>query len=310
MPRGLPSTSTPSSFDLYEGIAYQDYWDTKDTANFDALEHAIVDELLPPRGDCLLDLGCGHGRLADCYLDRFERVVMFDGSRSLLETAQKTTNGRAGYIWGDINHLPFRGDVFDCVLLVRVFQHLVDSRACVQGVNRVLCQDGRFIFSYLNNRNAHRIMKYILGGIKQSPFATEPQQVNANLFHHHPRYVSGLLNEFGLEILAYRGAGVFNKIVEHAGPLADFVPPGISLAPLLGRSLLAPWLFCQARAKGNGTLSISAEIGSLLVCPGCSSGLARLAGKFECTGCGSIYPVEDGIIDMRLDPPRPTETSL
>jgi SAM-dependent methyltransferase len=239
--------------------------------------------------------------LADCYLDRFEKVVMFDGSRSLLETAQKVTNGRASYVWGDIDHLPFRAAAFDYVLLVRVLQHLVDSDGCIRGVSKILCQGGDFVFSYLNNRNAHRVMKYILGKIQQSPFATEPQKVGANLFHHHPRYISDLLSELGLEISAYRGAGVFNKIVEHAGSLADFVPTGISFAPFLGKSLLAPWLFCQARMNKNEALQSGSSVESWLVCPGCGSDLAAAVEAFECTDCRRTYPVKDGIIDMRLN---------
>lgn len=300
MPRGLPSTSTPSSYHLYEGIAYQDYWSTKDIANFNILEHAIVRELLPPHGNYFLDLGCGHGRLADCYMNRFDNVVMFDGSRSLLEMAQKTTNGKARYVWGDINYLPFRSSLFDCVMLVRVIQHLDDARSCIQSVSRILCQNGYFVFNYCNNRNAHRILKYMLGAMRDNPFETEPLKVEANFFHHHPDYISDLLRSSDFEILKYRGAGVFNKIVEVAGVLADIIPPGISLAPLLGKSFLAPWIFCQARAERNSSPEPTSCMGSWLICPCCDLAVIPTMCGYECPNCARAYPVQDGIIDMRI----------
>lgn len=298
MPRGLPSTTAPSSYDLYEGVSYQDYWESKDTANFNALEQAIVRELLPSHGNRLLDLGCGHGRFAGCYMDRFESVVMFDGSRSLLKTAQQATNGKACYVWGDVNYLPFRAGAFDEVLLVRVFQHLVDSRGCIQGVRKILRPGGRFLFNYSNKRNAYRVVKYLLGGTRHNPFEKKPLMVEANHFHHHPAYMADLLDAAGFEVLACRGAGVFNKIVEYSGFLADFIPPGISLAPFLGRSSLAPWIFLDARVKEDEPPVLADE--SLFACPRCGSDLLTEPGFFECTNCRRTYPIEDGIIDMRV----------
>jgi ubiquinone/menaquinone biosynthesis C-methylase UbiE len=301
MPRSLPLPTTPSSYHLYEGIAYQDYWNSKGTANFNVLEHAIIRELLPSHGKHLLDLGCGHGRLADCYMDRFENVVMFDGSRSLLEMAQKATAGKARYVWGDINYLPFRDSTFDCVMMIRVLQHLDDSRGCIQSVSRVLCQDGYFIFNYCNNRNVHRILKYMLGAMRDNPFKVEPLRVEANFFHHHPDYISGLLRSSDFEILTYRGAGVFNKIVEIAGFLADIIPPGISFAPFLGKSFLAPWIFCQALIKRDHLPGPVSSMESWLICPRCGVDVVPSASGFECPSCGRSYPVDGGIIDMRIE---------
>lgn len=301
MPRGLPSTTAPSSYDLYEGITYQDYWVGKDTANFNLLEQLIVRELLPPQGDRLLDLGCGYGRFAGCYMDRFDRLVMFDGSRSLLKAAQQATNGKACYVWGDVNYLPFRAGAFDEVLLVRVFQHLVDSRGCIQGVRRILKPGGRFLFNYSNKRNAYRVMKYLLGGTRHNPFDTRTLMVEANYYHHHPDHVADLLNASGFEIVSRRGAGVFNKIVEHSGFLADIVPPGISLAPFLGRFLLAPWIFLDTRVKDGGSFVLAPSDESMFVCPRCGLDLLTKPEYFECSECRNTYPVEDGIIDMRME---------
>ncbi|MCQ3935998.1 MAG: hypothetical protein DPW18_03005 [Chloroflexi bacterium] len=301
MPRGLPSTTAPSSYDLYEGITYQDYWTGKDTANFNALEQAIVCELLPPHGDRLLDLGCGYGRFAGSYMDRFENVVMFDGSRSLLKAAQQATDGKACYVWGDVNYLPFRAGVFDEVLLVRVFQHLVDSRGCIQDVRRILKPGGRFLFNYSNKRNAYRVMKYLLGGTRHNPFDTRMLMVEANYYHHHPAHVEDLLNAAGFEIVSRRGAGVFNKIVEHSGFLADIIPPGISLAPFLGRFLLAPWIFLDTRVKENSPPAPPAGDEAMFVCPRCGLDLLAKPEYYECSGCRKTYPIEDGIIDMRME---------
>ena len=158
MRRGLPVESdlAKDPFSLYEGVEYQQFWTGRQKRSLDELEHAIVRILLPVSGRRIIDVGCGFGRLADCYLDRFEQIVMLDGSMSLLRQALEKTSGKAICIAGDLSHMPFRPASFDAVLLIRVFHHINDSQSCLSELHRLLCNEGRFIFNYCNKQNAQR----------------------------------------------------------------------------------------------------------------------------------------------------------
>src|SRR5574339_537191 len=96
---GLPLAPNPEHASrLYDGIEYKDFWAGEEKAKLDDLERSLVCELLPQTGHRIIDIGCGFGRLADCYLNRFEQVVMLDGSLTLLRQAKDTFRERAVYI--------------------------------------------------------------------------------------------------------------------------------------------------------------------------------------------------------------------
>ncbi len=67
----LKSDLERDQYRFYEGVEYKHFWDGLKRSKLDELEHAIVRELLPVSGRRIIDVGCGYGRLADCYLNRF-----------------------------------------------------------------------------------------------------------------------------------------------------------------------------------------------------------------------------------------------
>ena len=105
-PVGLPKRLRRiGSCELYEGIEYKEFWQGKSRIKLDETERALISNLLPIRGRCIIDIGCGYGRLADCYMDRFEQSVLVDGSLTLLKQAVETTDGKAIYVAADSYHL-------------------------------------------------------------------------------------------------------------------------------------------------------------------------------------------------------------
>ncbi len=301
---GVPARHIPNAYDIYEGVDYDEYWKSVDKRKLDKLEHAIVNELLPARGSRLIDIGCGYGRLSDCYLDRFETKVMFDGSRSLLQAAQRTTRGKAFYVLGDINQLPFCSSAFDTVLMIRVFHHLNDSRACLKNAERILCGNGNLVMNYSNKRNIYRMIRFLLHPTSPNPFALKPLTDEPNFFHHHPTDVLRLLTESGFKISQYRGAGIFDRIARKTSSLAGFsslVPAGVRFAPLLGKYFAAPWVFFKGVTQKKDPLRAVSKIEELLICPICNSGLIQTKLGFLCATCQREYPMVNGIIDMRVD---------
>ncbi len=299
---GLPLKINPEGrpHSLYEGIEYKEFWNGLQRRKLDELEHAIVRDLLPVSGRRIIDVGCGYGRLADSYMCRFQQVIMVDGSMSLLHQAFEQTEGKAICIAGEVTHLPFRPASFDTVLMVRVFHHIQDSQACLSELRRILCGDGRFIFSYRNKQNALRVVQWLVGRNTENPFTTEPAGVGSTLMSHHPRVVHRMLLETEFADIRYYGAGVFDWLAGRLGSMGRWIPPGRRLAGLLGSSKIAPWILCGAIARGHKNLIDTGEIVDLLQCPCCGGRVSNDGQEYLCLECKRHYPVEDGIIDLRV----------
>jgi len=302
MSTGIPEKIDPNQkpYLLYEGIEYKDFWEESDNrSRLDELERDIVKKLLPASGIRIIDLGCGYGRLAECYLERFEQIILFDASISLLRQAQERTNGKGWFIAGDINRLPFRDASFDSILMVRVFHHLPDSQRSLSEISRLLSNHGSFIFSYSNKRNLARIMAYLIGRDPNNPFSIETQGLETTLIRHHPRYVDDLLVNMGFRELQHRGVGVVDKLSDKRGPLQVWLNLGKALAPVFGRTKLAPWIFCKGDFFGKEKPIETDKLIDLLQCPLCGASLIKEEEIIRCSSCHQCFPIVDGVIDLR-----------
>jgi SAM-dependent methyltransferase len=302
MSSGIPKKIDPNQkpYLLYEGIEYKDFWrESEKRSRLDELERDIICKMLPSTGYRIVDLGCGYGRLSECYQNRFNQIILVDSSISLLRQAQETTNGRGWFIAGDINNLPFREGSFDTLLMVRVFHHLSDSRSCLSEVARVLSKDGAFIFSYSNKRNLARIGAYLVGRDPKNPFTIETQGLDTTLIRHHPRFVDTLLEETGFDVLKYLGSGVVDKLTDKRGPFQIWLKLGQLTAPIFGKTKLAPWVFCKGRTAKTESIIKTDKLVDLLQCPSCGSSLVDEGNVYYCGGCSGKFPVVDGIVDLR-----------
>lgn len=302
MRRGLPLENDPERdpYSLYEGVEYQEFWDGPQKRNLDELEHILVRNLLPVSGCRIIDVGCGYGRLADCYMDRFEQVVMVDGSISLLRQAMEKTRGRAVYIASDATHLPFQKASFDAVLMIRVFHHIDNSWGCLSELHRLLCNDGRFVFSYMNKQNALRVVRWLMGANREKPFDTQPTGLGSTFISHHPKAVHEMLCKAEFSDMQYYGAGILDRLAGRMGSADQWITMGKRLAPIFGRSRVAPWIICSALAKGNMKLIDNEKISDLLQCPSCGGSLSDENDGYLCLLCNRWYPIKDGIIDLRV----------
>jgi ubiquinone/menaquinone biosynthesis C-methylase UbiE len=302
MSGGLPAESDleKEPYSLYEGIEYNRFWTGWQKRNLNELEHALVREMLPAAGCRIVDIGCGYGRLAECYLGRFQQVIMVDGSLSLLRQARDVTRGQAIYIASDVRHLPFRTAAFDAALLIRVFHHITDSQGCLSEVHRLLCNDGRFVFSYFNKRHALRVIRWLLGAHTENPFTIEPTGVGSTLISHHPWAVQCMLHESGFSNIQYYGTGVLDRLIAQMGRTGNGLALAKHLAPFFARSKIAPWILGEATAIGNSDLYAVTGISDLLQCPCCGGDLAADQAGYWCLLCHRHYPANEGIIDLRV----------
>ena len=300
--KSLPERFDPTkrAFELYEDVNYRGYWEEPHQRRIDASEKRLIQRLLRAPGRRILDLGCGHGRLAPCYLDRYDKIVLFDGAISLLRQARAALGERAIYVAGDARRIPFRQGAFDSVLLIRVIQHFRDVPACLREARRVLVRRGRLVFSYHNKRNLRRIIRRLVFRDRIDPFDRSTQEVSGALLSHHPQYVLDSLRACGFSSPAEWGVGVFEGSRE--GTACDTLRNALASASakILGSWNLAPWTIGSAYAVGGGPSSSEGSLESALQCPRCRGGLRSADRESECLSCGSRYPTIDGIHDFRL----------
>jgi SAM-dependent methyltransferase len=106
-----------------------------------------------PRDARVLDWGCGHGQVSWLLSGRGLAVTSFDVQRfarnSLLLDPEKFVMG------DDPVLLPFPSASFDAVLSCGVLEHVVDEKASLQEIKRVLKPDGLFFIYQLPQRYAY-----------------------------------------------------------------------------------------------------------------------------------------------------------
>lgn len=301
MARSLPEGFPPAdkSYALYEGIEYQGFWETPELERQDALERHVLRAMLPRSGHRILDLGGGYGRLAPCYLDRFDQIVLCDGSLSLLRDAHDALGDRALLVAADVARLPFKAASFDCVLSIRVLQHVHDLRGTLDEARRVTADGGAFVFSYHNKRNIKEVARHFAARGDASPFSHAPTEPVPTLISRHPDSVEAAVRDAGFSAPRYEGTAVVHALAGITERLGRRRPAGAWWAPFMGRFRLAPWLIGLSLARGGGPLC-EGRVADVFQCPLCHGELEHGARGLTCPACHRDYPTDGGITDLRV----------
>ncbi|HET7571342.1 MAG TPA: methyltransferase domain-containing protein [Gaiellaceae bacterium] len=138
-------------FDELFGESYLHFWRHLLTDERSDREVEVIWRLLAPtEGTELLDLACGHGRIANRLAGRGLRVTGLDRSARFLEAARADAAARGvevDYVEGDMRELPWH-ERFDAVLCwFTAFGYFEDGvlRDVLRGVRRTLRPGGRFL---------------------------------------------------------------------------------------------------------------------------------------------------------------------
>jgi SAM-dependent methyltransferase len=93
--------------------------------------------------DCVI-LGCGTGHLSR-MLERDNRVVSYDPAFEGVRTTREHRRTRGAFVVGGGEHLPFRDESFDVILLIDVLEHIADDAGVAREATRVLRPSGRVL---------------------------------------------------------------------------------------------------------------------------------------------------------------------
>jgi len=286
----------------YEGSDYRRrFWEGQDRSYEDQVERIALRRLLPPRGDTLIDLGAGFGRLADEY-EGYRRVVLFDYSRSLLREAQERLGDdlRFVYVVGNWYSLPFVGGLFDALVQVRTLHHAADVPALFRELARVAHPAGHYVLEFASKRNLKAMLRYHLRRQEWSPYDPEPVEFVALNFDFHPAWIRERLSEAGFEPQKTRAVSYFRL-----QPLKRLIPTRLlaaldrTLQPAGGWAPLTPSVFVRS---ANPATTEPASPGAFFACPSCRTplpGEGEAQARLACPSCGLVWRVDDNLYDFK-----------
>ena len=104
---------------------------------------SVLYNYLPRQTRSLIDLGIGTGAIANMVLDKVEQVYGLDISSDMM----KGVSHQVVRIQGNIHHLPFKPNTFECVVMRNVLHYLQDKETVIESIYHIIELKGMFIFS-------------------------------------------------------------------------------------------------------------------------------------------------------------------
>ncbi|HVA85669.1 MAG TPA: methyltransferase domain-containing protein [Candidatus Saccharimonadales bacterium] len=241
-------TAEPSSDIAEYDLRYRDvFWAGRGYE--DRCDRIAIRALLPPRGERLVEIAAGFGRLIDEYTG-YASVTLFDASSELLGAARDRlgSDPRLEFIPGDAHRLPFPDASFDAVVCVRAVHNFADPATVFAEFARVLRPGGVLVLEFANKRHLKSIARWVLRRQCWSPFSPEPHEYRPLHFDRSPAQVKGLLRAAGFRIGPVRAVSLFRL-----GAVTSRLSPGLLAsveAPLqapLGPLAIGPSVYLRAR---------------------------------------------------------------
>jgi SAM-dependent methyltransferase len=293
------TTDTPAICD-YEGSGYcTDFWKGQGREYEDLVERIALRRLLPPRGQRLLEIGAGFGRLTELYTG-FEHVVLLDYSKSQLRQAQEHLGcvERYTYVAADFYNPPFVNSLFDGATMIRTIHHAQDVPLVIQQIRRVLAPAGTFILEFANKRHLKAILRYWLRRQTWNPFDPEPVEFVELNFDFHPKWMAARLQAADFTIERRLTVSHFRVSL-----LKRFVPARLlaaadGLVQWTGEWWqLSPSVFLRARQGKSGP---PPPADGFFRCPHCGGmNWQRSEAALVCKTCGAHWAIDDGIYDFK-----------
>ena len=188
----------------YNGYDYKkEFWENVDREYEDQADRMAIRKLLPKRMEKFADIGGGYGRLANEYLKRAHKVIIFDYSKSELKQAKEIYGDKIETRAGDIYELPFKDGELDGLMMIRVTHHLKKMDKAMAELYRVLKPGGVAVIEVANKRTLPKMVRYATGRSKVNPFdksVADYKEISKDGFYnYHPKYVEEIFDRTGFQ---------------------------------------------------------------------------------------------------------------
>lgn len=293
-------TGGPRICDYGDSTYREDFWEGQGRDYEDVVERQVLAQLLPERGQRLLEVGAGFGRMSREY-SMYDQVVLLDFSLEQLSYARRQLgDDRFTYVAADAYHMPFCAGAFDCATMIRVIHHFEDVSAVLAQVKACLCNGGKFILEYANKRHLKSMLRYLLGRNVWNPYTLEPIEFLELNFNFHPDYIQARVAQLGFDIgrvvpVSWLRLGLLKRtlpVSALSGIDRLLQRTGWRLSPSIFLSLQAGEAACGIRAaQSRNPLEI-------LRCPR-SATMLRGDGDVLVSANGVRWGIVDGVYDFR-----------
>ncbi len=139
----------------------------------------IIDALGPPAGRSLLDIGCGTGNNALPLASAGFRVALADIAPAMVARAAAKLPASPAVV-ADAQRLPFRDAAFDCLVAVKVMNHIPNRDQFMAEARRVL-RDGPLVLLHATRETirANWIGHYVPSIVEDSRYQAEADTASA-----------------------------------------------------------------------------------------------------------------------------------
>jgi SAM-dependent methyltransferase len=128
---------------------------------------ALTDRLGPAQRRSQLDIAGGTGNYAQVFRARGFTVLLVDAEIAMLAHAVRKL-GRGVCVAGDAEALPFRGETFDCAMMVNAVHLLDDPSAAFREARRIL-RSGPLVLTAFTRENLTGLFVYEYFGLDAPP---------------------------------------------------------------------------------------------------------------------------------------------
>jgi len=170
MSKKIKILSSEAGYDL----AASDY-DKKESYLNSFEKNHLLSLLGDVKGNNILDVGAGTGRLAIILAKMGARVTALDLSQKMLEEINKK-NSQIKTIVGDAESLPFLDGSFDIVVAAFLVVHLKNPSIFFAEAYRVLKDGGKLLITNINQKEPPEI-KTAKGAIKIESYYHQPKNI-------------------------------------------------------------------------------------------------------------------------------------
>ncbi len=169
---------------------------------------------LLPRGEKLLDLGCGDGELVLAVKDRYATIVATDVSAAAIVQAQQRAqkgSSASPIDWRVVDGnqaLPFAEAAFDTVVALSTLQYIFDPEALLAETFRVLCPGGYLLVEVPNVAYLPHRLRLLAGEPIQTSYWKHGID-GGNLHYFTVATLRQLVQQAGFRALKESGSGVW-----------------------------------------------------------------------------------------------------
>lgn len=303
-----------SDYDKFD-YDYEKYWE--DRGYEDVAEKIVLERYLKGRrGKFFLDIGGSFGRNLPAYCSTNETPIILDYSLKTLQKNRKKMLRRCPgvrLVSANAYHMPFRSNVIDASLMVRVLHHIVNQKMLFREIQRIMKNNGIFILEYANKMHIKARIRWLLRGQFEN-FSTLPYQQpsqghfegakdgeNAIFLNFHPRNITKLLHKFNFKILKKTNCSFFriNFFKKHL-PFSILITLEKIFQKLFSWTNFSPSIVLKTIKIGKGSEKHFEKFEDILCCPKCKVDLKIFNKKAECENCKKIFKQEKGVWDFRI----------